>query len=226
MCEDSETKSFSPVEFHSKVLNDTQRRWPAHEKKMFALVSALDQWDCFLRGRSFTVITDSSLVAWMATSKGGKIARWAARLGEYDIILKHRAGTQNLCADFLSRYVEDPVVFEVPDRAVFLVVYFISVDSVITAQAQQPAPEGRGYARHEGVTFHRAKIWVPPRLRIELIEQAHLQSRFHHPGEKRTLSLLRKVFSWAGIVIDVRKYISSCLECQRVRPSITTSTLR
>lgn len=34
----------------------------------------------------------------------GKLARWAMRLGEYDMTIKHTKGTLNAAADALSRY--------------------------------------------------------------------------------------------------------------------------
>lgn len=41
---------------------------------------------------------------------------------------------------------------------------------------------------------------------------------FHHPGVKRMVTAIRKVFSWSGLYADVLKYNKACLGCQRLRP--------
>ena len=48
------------VKFMSKTLLNTQKRWPAHEREAWAIVAALEKFDCYLRGKEFEVYTDNS----------------------------------------------------------------------------------------------------------------------------------------------------------------------
>ena len=59
----------------------------------------------FLAGRRFNLVTDCSALTWLFRSRNlsPKLHRWALRLAEYDIVLRWRAGTENLMPDALPR---------------------------------------------------------------------------------------------------------------------------
>ena len=122
-------EDWHPVEFVSKNLNETQRRWPVHEREAYAIVHALERFDAYLRGRSFTVYTDNSSLQWMSRAKVGKISRWASRMAEYDMSIVYKKGKTNVCADFLSRYIDNEQEEMLPERA-----------TVWTVQASPPTP--------------------------------------------------------------------------------------
>ena len=104
-CRSSADAPWLPIEFASKTLSDTARRWPSHEREAFAIVWALEKFDCYLRGRSFTVHTDCASLQWMNNSTTGKVSRWASRMAEYHMELRHKSGSQMQHVDFLSREI-------------------------------------------------------------------------------------------------------------------------
>ena len=104
-CRTSADAPWLPIEFASKTLSETARRWPSHEREAFAIVWALDKFDCYLRGRSFTVHTDCASLQWMNNSITGKVSRWASRMAEYHMELRHKSGAQMQHVDFLSREI-------------------------------------------------------------------------------------------------------------------------
>lgn len=81
--------SWAPVEFASKKLSATERRWPTRDKEAFAIMYGLRKFDCYLRGRPITVHTDHKSLKWMLQASEGRIARWASRLTEYEIGRAH-----------------------------------------------------------------------------------------------------------------------------------------
>ena len=118
-CRKTQEDPWKPVEFLSKNLSPTERNWPVHEREAFAIVHGLDKFAAYLRGRKFDVFTDNASLQWMNTSRPGKIARWAAfiqEFGHFRII--HRAGNTNLCADFLSRQIDNEEAY-LPDLRPF-----------------------------------------------------------------------------------------------------------
>lgn len=210
-----------PVEFLSKNLNPTQRNWPTHEREAFAIVHSLDKFRCYLVGRKFEVYTDNASLQWMKTTKAGKVARWASALAEFDMQIIYRPGRTNVCADFLSRFIDHSADDIFPDRAFVHTVQVAAiptVEAIIAAQRTQPPPKGRSYFTQEGVVYHGNKVWVPPSERARLIEQYHNLTMFHHPGVRRMATAIRKTFSWAGLYVDIMKYNKACLGCQRLRP--------
>ena len=52
------------------------------------------------------MFTDHNNLRWLLDAKwtSGKLARWALRLGEYDMTIHHTKGSLNAAADALSRY--------------------------------------------------------------------------------------------------------------------------
>lgn len=226
-CQSKEGELWRPVEFISKTLNKVQQRWPTHEREAYAVVYSIEKWDQYLRGRKFNVLTDNWSLKWMATTTVGKVARWASRLAEYDMTVIFRSGKSNCCADYLTRFIEEEPEEFLPDRAMVwtiasgkLGVTIPSLDEIIGQQQKEYPPEGYNYIKKDGVIYHLTKIWVPPSKRIAVIERFHNLALYYHPGVKKTVSMIRKVFSWSGIQVDVTKYIKSCLECQRLRPGI------
>ena len=236
-CRSSPAEEWRPIEFASKTLSDTARRWPAHEKEAFAIVWALEKFDCYLRGRSFRVFTDCASLQWMNNSTTGKVSRWASRMAEYQMELHHKAGKLMEHVDFLSREIppeeglaprmlymltvppaDDPLL--APGLASFPPLVLPSLAEVITAQKKDLPPPGRGYARRGEATYYRGRLWVPPALRFHVIHACHQLVPHVHAGSKKTLRAVSRVFCWPGLHADIATYIRACLVCQRVRPGI------
>jgi hypothetical protein len=214
-----------PVEFMSKVLNDTQRRWPVHEREAYAIVAALNKFDCYLRGRHFEIITDNSSLQWMAKATTGKISRWAARMAEYSPIIKHKSGKLMEHVDFLSRYVSPPEECLADRMTVWAVSEAINssvptVLDVIEAQKLQPPKWGKGFASRDGIIFFRSKYYVPPSLRSRVISAGHTINPLVHNGMRKTKAVIKRVFCWPRMDDEIGNYIRGCLSCQRVRPGI------
>jgi len=215
---------WKPVEFMSKKLTEVQQRWPVHEREAYAIVIALEKFDFYLRGKTFKVLTDNSSLQWMLKAQTGKIARWASRLAEYDMVIMHKSGCQMEHVDFLSRYicVEEETL---DDRMVVWMANDVNlslIDSLVEAQRKEQPLWGKGYAMCEGLIFYRGKAYVPPSLRTRIIESSHLVNPVVHPGSRKTKNAIGKVFAWPNMDADIGKYIQSCLLCQRIRPGIQT----
>jgi len=49
-----------PLVFFSKKFGTHEHNWPVHEKKLFAIKTALEKWRHYLRDQNFNVFTDNS----------------------------------------------------------------------------------------------------------------------------------------------------------------------
>lgn len=213
-------EGWRPVEFMSKTLNSTQRRWPVHEREAFAIVESLRKFDVYLRGRQFEVFTDNSSLQWMMTAESGKIARWVSRMSEFNFTIKHKKGAQMEHVDFLSRYV-CPEEEEVEDRMTVWVAVgaekkdFPSVEEIKRAQQEEPPSWGRGFARGSSLIFYRAKAYAPPALRPRILAAGHELNPLVHYGMRKTKTMISKAFCWPRIDRDIADYVQNCLSCQR-----------
>ena len=234
---------WSPVEFVSYVLSETQRKWPSFEKEAYAIVRSVKSFDYYLRGRAFDVFTDCRSLLWMHQSLKPKVQRWAMVLGEYQLSIYHLDGVKMQHVDFLSRYVRDddcvveermfpeeepsPFVATIDvglEERVSLVPSdqkpFPTIEVVREAQLAEPPLWGKAFAKSEGLVFYRGRVYVPPSLRQQVLLAAHLLNPLVHAGARKTKSCIARVFGWPRIDEDVAAFVRGCLPCQRIRPGI------
>jgi hypothetical protein len=93
------------VAYMSHKLNPAQTRYPAHDKEMLAVITALSEWRHYLLGATFDLYTDNKAVSYFFTQPclSPRQARWVERLSEYSFNLHHKPGKDNVVADGLSR---------------------------------------------------------------------------------------------------------------------------
>lgn len=96
------------IAYHSKGLNDTQRRYPTFDKESAAILTCVRKWAKIITCRPTTVYTDSSVATSMLRKHLGppRLQRWGMELGTFLPFLKiaYRKGCDNGIADFISRY--------------------------------------------------------------------------------------------------------------------------
>lgn len=207
-----------PVEFTSKTLSNTQRRWPVREKEAYAIIHAVQKFDCYVRGRPTTVHTDHESLKWMLTSTKGKISRWVVLLAEYPLTIYHKKGSQLTHVDFLTRGLRDDSELA-EDRMCFVLMpdRFPTIDQILRAQQELPVAPTGGFTVKDGCTYYHGRIFVPVTLRHAVIKSCHSTPPFNHPGVKRTKRILQRMFNWPNLHMDVVRHLQSCLACRRAR---------
>ena len=103
-CEDG---LWRPVAFLSKSLNETERNYKIHDKKMLAIIRGLEVWRHLLEGvqYKFEIWTDhKNLEYFMKVQKlNRRQARWTLYLSQFDFTLKHVVGSKIGKVDGLSQ---------------------------------------------------------------------------------------------------------------------------
>lgn len=69
----------------------------------------------------------------------------------------------------------------------------------------------------EGILLARDVVYVPAyeTLKVRVLQQAHDSVQTGHPGQHKTLELVRRNFYWPGMRRFINEYIASCEPCQR-----------
>jgi len=77
-----------------KKLSAVARRWPVHERELYAYVHAFLKWRYLLVGAPVQILSDHKLLIWLATQQtlSGKQARWLQLLQEYNYSVEYVPG--------------------------------------------------------------------------------------------------------------------------------------
>ena len=112
-CEDGLQR---PVAFLSKSLNETERNYKIHDKKMLVIIRGLENQRHLLEDTcfKFEIWTDhKNLEYFMKVQKlNHKQAQWALHLSRFDFMLKYVPGTKMGKANGLSRRPDQKVGVE------------------------------------------------------------------------------------------------------------------
>jgi len=102
-----------PVAFESKKLNETEQRWPTHEKEMWAVIHCLKTWGHYIGSKDVVVWTDNVTLKYFATQPklSSKQVRWQNTLALFNVDIRHKPEKENVVPDALSRKHQLKVVY-------------------------------------------------------------------------------------------------------------------
>lgn len=96
-----------PVSYFSRKLNKHEVNYSTIEKETLALLSALKHFDVYLSAvcEPTLVFTDHNPLVFLnrMKNKNQRLVRWSLILQEYNIVIHHVSGKDNIIADTLSR---------------------------------------------------------------------------------------------------------------------------
>ena len=102
--------AYHPVAYVSRKLTDTETRYPQLERGALAIAFGAQKFCQYLRGCSFTLLTDHKPLVTLLGEKNGipqlvsaRIRRWALLLSAYKYKIKYITFKENVLADYLSR---------------------------------------------------------------------------------------------------------------------------
>jgi hypothetical protein len=99
--------SWHPVAFESKKLSDRERKYPAQERELAAILMSLRAWRHLVDGCSagYTVFTDHLPLKYFRTQEHPtpRLTRWISELEMYDPDIQYKKGSLQVVADALSR---------------------------------------------------------------------------------------------------------------------------
>ena len=95
-----------PIHFLSHKLSESQiKSYSTSEKEAFAIHYALNKLHYYLYNTKFVIKTDHQPLKYLfsAEQKNRRIQSWALTIGSYNCTIEYLKGTENVCADLLSR---------------------------------------------------------------------------------------------------------------------------
>ena len=98
------------VAYRSESMNKEERNYEIYDREMLGLIRALEDWQHFLEGIEFEVVTDHKNIEWWATMRdlNRRQARWSLYLSRFNFKVTYKKG-ESMQADALSRFSKDHV---------------------------------------------------------------------------------------------------------------------
>ena len=74
---------------------------------------------------------------------------------------------------------------------------------------------------HDGLLYYKRRLWIPndARLRTRILMECHDAPTSGHLGKDKTIATVKQRFYWPGMDDEMQRYVVSCDECQRNKPS-------
>jgi transposase InsO family protein len=172
-------------------------------------------------------------------------ARWSEVINHHKYNIRYRPGAQSGKPDALSRRPDfaaggkaseaEPLILLRPMTISATIRVFSSTSELLPDikryQRQDPAilpiieaiesgnrdDISEAWQIREDILITRGLVYVPDYedLKIRILKQAHDSRETGHPGQAKTLEIIRRNFYWPAMRTLINEYINSCDACQR-----------
>src|SRR3984957_8343514 len=80
--------------------------------------------------------------------------------------------------------------------------------------------EFKDWELREDLLYYKGKVYAAStnEIRRKIIEVDHASITAGHPGQAKTLGLIKQTYRWPSMKTMVNKYVDSCDTCQRIKP--------
>ena len=230
LCQLSDDGTIRPIKFSSKCLNKAERNYSTFDRELLAIIHGLRSNRQLILANKVHIYSDHRPLKYILSLKEprGRLARWLSELLEYDLSFEYVPGSENVLADFLSRFPvgvssESMMVSQISNST-------FSLDEV--KLAQETDRQCIGIKRKlRGPLKKRPKIYkciqgllcytrfaepipvMPECLRDSAIRIAHSTNLAGHGGFHSTRQRLLAFCFWPGYESDISNFIKNCHLC-------------
>jgi len=206
MQEDEEGKQ-RPIQWASKKLTETEKRYGITEKEMLAVVWGIEKFEYELRGRRFHLITGHKALEFIRTKpvfENARVNRWIERIQEYDFSIEYNKGETMVVADALSRIYSEEEVKEKEKQE-------LRVEKWKKAKWNKHVIEQDGFSYWK---FDSGEVKMMPKdeIRNGLIDRAHEQ--LLHRGVDAVYYRIKTKYYWLGMKEFIRGRLRECEICE------------
>ncbi|KAH0746266.1 hypothetical protein KY285_007923 [Solanum tuberosum] len=216
-----------PIAYFSKGLSFSSRLKSTYDRKLLALVLALQKWKHYLLGNHFYVRTDHCSLKYLLSQRitTNEQQRLLMKLLPFNFTIVYKAGKDNLGADSLSRRplnadflalaIPVPMDFSNWQNALQADTY---TREIIQAIHHDPSLQLDFHLVDQKLYF-KERLVVPDQssIRQKLLSESHDTPTAGHGGYLKTLKRLSSNFFWPRMKHDVKIFVQNCLVCQQAK---------
>jgi len=218
-----------PVEFYSRKLTNTERRYDERDQEMLAVKEACAHWEHLLLGKHTCVYSDHENLSRFFHGKTirRRDVRWLDQLQALDIEIRHVSGKDNSAADAFSRRPDyaalNTLHVSMPQSDLLQQIARVTQERLESDEefVEKMAADTR-YFLEDGLLKQRegdrVRIVVPDNESAnQILWEYHVGCG--HGGFNKTLAAITPHYTWPGISRDLKSFIRSCHTCQMNKSS-------
>jgi len=218
---------WKPIAFFSRKLDKTQQRYSAFDRELYAAYKAVRHFHFLIENKKFTLFTDHKPLVAAFYSRSDQVimrrARQLSFISEFTNDVAHIKGEDNLVPDALSRIEINHISFsqtadidyEAIARAQLEDEYILSLMSGSAKTALQleefPVTDSMNRILCD-VSTSKPRPIVPEKFQKLIFDKFHNAA---HSGVKATKNLIQQRFVWYNMNKDLKKWVQTCLSCQK-----------
>lgn len=178
-----------PIEFFSEKLSPPRQKWSSYEQELYALVRALHQWEHYLIGKEFILLTNHYSLMFIHSKKHISCmhTRWISFIQKFEFFIKHTLGKTNKVANALSRKSNFLTILRGSIIAFDHLPECYELDpdfgNICTCSSNTPP---RNFHMLDGFLFRGNQLCLPQgSLRETIIKEAHSSGLSGHLGRDK-----------------------------------------
>ena len=229
------------LQYASGLMDKHQLNYTISEKEMLAIVWSCVKFRHYLLGQKFKIITDHCSLCYLMKLRNpsGRLCRWALKLMEFSFDIVYKSGKLHNNVDTLSRAPTEEVI----DKSVEDIP-MCQIESIDLIEEQNKDKYcqfikhmlsknmtrfTKKFIEHEKIIYRKTfnsigeevyLVVLPKSLRKDVLYAMHDDPISGHQGVTRTLYRIRTRFYWPRSEKTIRKYVTSCKECQHSKRKI------
>ena len=224
-----------PIAFFSEKLNEAKQKYSVYDLELYAMVQSLKRWRHYLLPKEFIVFTDNQALSYLNRQEklNQRHMKWMEFIQAYTFSIKHKKGITNKVADALSRrnLLVQTIELETIGIEGMKDLYTLDDDFKEIYEVCQ-SMEGRYHTEfsdfliQDGLLFKGGQLCIPKgSYRENIIKEKHSGGMSGHFGLDKTLEQVRRFYFWPKMQSDIRKFVESCIICQKAKGHSTNAGL-
>ncbi|GFS92492.1 transposon Tf2-9 polyprotein [Trichonephila clavipes] len=219
-----ENKSWKPIAFYSKKLNETQTRYSTYDRELLGIYLSVKHFKHLLEGNDFVIYTDHKPLtfAFKQNEKASpRQQRQLQYISEFSCNIQHVLGKDNVVADALSRIdsiseinFEEIAEEQTTDEELQKLLHNNSLKF-------KPSTLPSGKKLWCDISTQKIRPYIPQKFRFQIFQLIH---GLAHPGIKSTVKLMTEKYVWSDIKKQVREWAKACIRCQKCKVSRHTKS--
>lgn len=212
---------WNPLGFYSEKFSPAQLKYSTFGRELTAMKMSVQYFRHLLEGRKFIIFTDHKpLTTALTSSPNSRLPheeRYLQYISQFTSDIRHISGQLNVVADALSRIeaINIPTTIDYETIAKDQQEDTELKHLLLTSTSLKLEPRKTSLAStplYCDVSQNKVRPYIPLQHRQAVLKHIH---GLAHPGIRSTRRLVADRFVWKNMNKDIKRFVQSCLSCQR-----------